>query len=74
MPFVSIPGGFGKIYVPDNKHRLSCKNPCPDCFSCQFCSDDRCNVCKNAQQKSDDRSRLAAPGGTTDCMPLPSER
>jgi hypothetical protein len=21
------------------------KQPCPDCFSCQWCSDERCRIC-----------------------------
>ena len=63
MPFDSIPGGFGKIYVPERKHRLPCKNSCPDCFSCQFCSDDRCNVCQGAPQQTDDRPLQTASEG-----------
>ncbi len=46
MPFVDLPDGSGKIYVPEmdgDKH----KHPCPDCFSCQWCSNDRCNRCRS---------------------------
>ncbi|NLI31367.1 MAG: hypothetical protein GX422_01105 [Deltaproteobacteria bacterium] len=27
------------------------KNPCPDCYHCQFCSDDRCNACRGGKYK-----------------------
>ena len=27
------------------------KYPCEDCFSCQFCSDERCAVCLCSKQK-----------------------
>jgi len=49
MPYVSVPGLEGKVYVPDESREGSKKNPCQDCFSCQQCSDDRCRVCLNAE-------------------------
>ncbi len=45
MPFVSVPGLNGKVYVPEEIREGSKKHPCRDCFSCQECSDDRCRVC-----------------------------
>jgi len=45
MPFVNIPGLKGKVYVPDPDTDTPKKNPCPDCFSCQMCADNRCHVC-----------------------------
>ena len=47
MPFVKIPGVTGQVYVPDTDPDLLKKHPCPDCFACQFCSEDRCNVCRS---------------------------
>lgn len=44
MAFVKAPGLPGKIYVPDKK-ASPCKHLCRDCFSCEFCSDDRCRIC-----------------------------
>jgi hypothetical protein len=46
MPFVKMPGVIGKVYVPETPPGLSKKHPCPDCFACQQCSDDRCTVCR----------------------------
>ncbi len=45
MPFVKISGIKGKFYVPEEKPDGSKKYDCADCFSCQRCSDDRCQVC-----------------------------
>ncbi|HEY9072314.1 MAG TPA: hypothetical protein VIV61_18785 [Candidatus Ozemobacteraceae bacterium] len=39
------------VYTRLNAFRPVCerpgakKHPCPDCFSCQFCSDARCTIC-----------------------------
>ncbi|MCF8112705.1 MAG: hypothetical protein K9K21_02505 [Desulfotignum sp.] len=46
MPFVSIPGMPGKLYVPEKRSGRPKKFPCKDCFSCEHCSDDRCRVCR----------------------------
>jgi len=47
MPFVTVPGLKGKVYIPDDKPECSKKHPCRDCYSCQMCSDDRCEVCRD---------------------------
>ena len=46
MPFVKMPGVTGKVYVPEPIPGQVQKHPCPDCFACQQCSDDRCTVCR----------------------------
>ena len=46
MAFRSIPGIEGKVFVPD-KDAGEGKHPCPDCYACQHCSDDRCRVCRS---------------------------
>lgn len=51
MPFVDLPDGTGKIYVPEKKQGTGQKHPCPDCFSCQLCSDERCQRCLGRGQK-----------------------
>jgi len=45
MPFVSHPRLPGKVYVPEELQVKPKKHPCKDCFSCQLCGDDRCQVC-----------------------------
>lgn len=45
MPFITVAGLKGKVYVPDHDLQTPRKNPCPGCFSCQMCSDTRCHVC-----------------------------
>jgi hypothetical protein len=45
MAFVSLPGITGKVYVPEENENHPRKHPCKDCYCCQCCSDDRCNVC-----------------------------
>jgi hypothetical protein len=44
MPFIRIEGFAGRIFVPETVPARQ-KHKCTDCFSCQFCSDDRCTLC-----------------------------
>lgn len=44
MPFIKIEGFTGNIYVPEINQGKK-KHQCKDCFSCQFCSDERCELC-----------------------------
>jgi hypothetical protein len=55
MPFVSVPGLKGKIYVPEDSRGGDKKHSCQDCFVCQHCSDDRCRVCLNSRPCSCNR-------------------
>jgi len=50
MPFVTVPGLKGKVYVPEQQSTALKKHRCKDCYSCQMCSDDRCNVCRRQQE------------------------
>jgi len=45
MAFIEIPGLKGKVYVPDEKSGHIKKHDCKDCYSCQMCSNDRCQLC-----------------------------
>jgi hypothetical protein len=49
MPFINVPGLTGKLYVPEQIAGLKKKHNCPDCFACQQCGDDRCQVCRCAK-------------------------
>ncbi|MFZ1984071.1 MAG: hypothetical protein WAU91_06635 [Desulfatitalea sp.] len=44
MAWQTVPGLAGKVYTPEcrSAHKKKC---CPDCFTCQQCSDERCAVC-----------------------------
>ncbi len=46
MGFYELPDGTGKIFIPEKAPEAKQKHPCPDCFSCQMCSDDRCDQCR----------------------------
>ncbi len=46
MAFESIPGIAGKVFVPD-KDSGERKHPCPDCYACQHCGEDRCRICRS---------------------------
>jgi hypothetical protein len=50
MPFVTLPGVTGKFYVPENNPDKTKKHPCPDCFSCQTCGEDRCRICRKSRK------------------------
>jgi len=47
MAFKQLPGNQGMIYVPDSFPERK-KHPCPDCFSCQWCGNERCRTCRSA--------------------------
>ncbi len=59
MPFIKKDGVIGKVYVPEKKPEAVRKHNCKDCFSCQMCSDDRCQLCcgnKSCDEKNNDAS------------------
>ena len=56
MAFVTQSGVTGKIYVPDKKTGARQKHPCRDCFGCQLCSNDRCQLCVADKAGRGDRS------------------
>ena len=49
MPYKNISGFKGKLYIPEegNNHK---KHDCKDCFSCQMCSDRKCELCLNKKK------------------------
>ncbi len=51
MPFIKISGLEGKVYVPQADVNVHKKHPCKDCFSCQMCTDDRCILCREQENK-----------------------
>ena len=48
MAFQKLPGNRGMIYVPEGGCGKK-KHPCPDCFSCQWCSNERCRSCRGGK-------------------------
>ncbi|HNY64720.1 MAG TPA: hypothetical protein PKM41_04730 [Deltaproteobacteria bacterium] len=66
MGFVRMKGVTGLVYVPDDDAGPK-KHPCPDCHFCQWCSDNRCELCLQGRSctKSkgpEDRDGAARPG------------
>jgi hypothetical protein len=57
MGFVRLPGGCGRVYLPEPSPGKAKKHPCRDCYDCQGCTDARCALCRRtgAEEK-------AAPG------------
>lgn len=59
--------------MPDEKAEIARKHDCPDCFSCQWCGDDRCGLCRagkkscgkctEAGQEEEPSRTVGAPGG-----------
>jgi len=45
MGYRTVEGLPGKVYVPEADPVKPKKHPCPDCFDCAFCDDDRCRLC-----------------------------
>ncbi|MCB2148879.1 MAG: hypothetical protein KQI81_20530 [Deltaproteobacteria bacterium] len=46
MTWISVPGLAGKVYVPDEAGQVEKKHSCKTCFSCQWCDENRCQVCR----------------------------
>mgnify|MGYP006901960248 CR=1 FL=1 len=63
MGFIRMKGVEGLVYVPEDTGRPK-KHPCRDCFSCQWCSDNRCELCLEGRgrQKGADGPAPIAPG------------
>ncbi|MBS3757295.1 MAG: hypothetical protein KGY61_01380 [Desulfobacterales bacterium] len=57
MPFKKIPGLPGKLYIPEQDPDAPKKHDCPDCFSCQICSDSRCRICRGQHKERPRRQR-----------------
>ena len=49
MPFQKLPDGRGMVYIPPCQNKEK-KHPCPDCFSCLNCADDRCRLCRGTRK------------------------
>ena len=62
MPFETIAGFPGKVYVPEEQPADHKKHHCKDCHNCQMCSDDRCQVCRGIDSPKG-KARIAC------CMP-----
>ena len=77
MAFVKLPGSIGRLYVPEPCPAAPPKHPCPDCFCCQHCSDERCTVCRRPSltpcRRADPTLRAPGPGGPADRYPEASE-
>ena len=50
MTFKKVPGLKGRLYIPEKKDGKTGKHNCIDCFSCQMCSDVRCESCLGEQE------------------------
>jgi hypothetical protein len=50
VPFETVRGLKGKVYVPEQPAEEARKHTCDDCYACQLCSDDRCSVCRNGKE------------------------
>jgi hypothetical protein len=60
MSFKKLPDNRGLIYVPNCKPENR-KNPCPGCFSCQWCGNERCRLCREKAPQKRKTVPLAHP-------------
>jgi hypothetical protein len=51
MPFVRIEGEAGLFFVPEEQPCDKKKHACADCHSCQWCADERCELCLKRKPK-----------------------
>ena len=50
MPFITVPGLTGRLYVPETPPEEKKKHACPDCFACQNCGPARCHICRSGKR------------------------
>ncbi|HEX40835.1 MAG TPA: hypothetical protein ENN81_02085 [Phycisphaerales bacterium] len=55
MAYKRLKGIPGRIHIPDIAPAAAKKHPCPDCFQCQHCPDDRCRTCLKSRNCKDAR-------------------
>ena len=46
MGFIPAPNIPGRVFVPDENPVERKKHICPDCYQCQQCGEERCQVCR----------------------------
>jgi hypothetical protein len=63
MPWQTIPGLCGKVYIPESVQTVK-KHLCADCFACQSCGEQRCRVCQ--AEKGGGRCACSSDGVETD--------
>jgi hypothetical protein len=68
MAWVTVSGLEGKVYVPDDT-RTQKKHPCTGCFSCQWCDENRCQVCRH-QGATDECPDVCR----SKCIPRPASK
>jgi hypothetical protein len=52
MAWINVPGLAGKVYLPEDTGHVQKKHPCKACFACQWCDENRCQVCRNGSAES----------------------
>jgi hypothetical protein len=57
MPFITISNIKGKVYIPEIKPQTLKKKNCHDCFSCQLCSESRCQACMSEESCKNKETR-----------------
>ncbi|MGL4370011.1 MAG: hypothetical protein ACRCUT_10135 [Spirochaetota bacterium] len=62
MPFVRVEGISELVFVPEEQSCAQKKHPCSDCHSCQWCSDERCAMCR-IKKAADQQCRIPDTGG-----------
>lgn len=67
MGFVRLPGGGGRVYIPERSPGKVKKHPCRDCYDCQGCTEARCAVCRGicAEEKAAPEKADAPERGAT---------
>ncbi len=56
MAFIRMKGIEGLVYVPEDTGAAK-KHPCADCYHCQWCSDNRCELCLQGKSKETKSTR-----------------
>jgi hypothetical protein len=61
MPFVAHRTMKGLFYVPPTSGTRRKKYSCPDCFYCQWCSEQRCGLCRTCRPAESQEEEVPHP-------------
>ena len=52
MPYIRIPGVEGLVWDQEPVPASLKKHDCKDCFSCQWCSNESCEMCLGSKKEA----------------------
>jgi len=75
MAWITVAGLAGKVYVPNATGRPQKKHACKTCYSCQWCDENRCRVCRSDDHlQKETLSQCCCGGKQRSCISSPKSQ